>query len=177
MRNFKILVLVVMSLFLTNSCYDDEGVTSLESDSRVIEARGVTLKFGRYFGKCQGNSCVEIFMLQENILREDNTDHLPVNGEFYNGNFVDFKGSTTVKIDGVLSDFPKTLLNNKPMFNTIGQPNAGDWGGIYLEYQDVNTHKQYLIDLNRSNIPKELRIYVGLIDSTIDQIGEINNQN
>lgn len=172
MRNFKIFVLVVVGVLVTNSCFNDDGVTNTNPDSDEV-----TLKFGRYYGKCIGNACVEVFLLQGDILKEDTTDQLPIKGEFYDGDFVDFKGSSTIKIDGILSDFPESLLSNKAVFNTIGQPNASDLGAIYLEYQDINIHKQFLVDLNTRNIPKELISYINDIDETIDHIGDINNQN
>lgn len=175
MRNFKILVLIVLSLLVTNSCYDNEGITNPES--RVVEARGVTLKFGRYFGKCQGNRCVEIFLLQEFVLKEDSSDQLPVFGEYYKGKFVGFKGANIIDTERLLLEFPNDLLNSKLNYSIIGQPDAGDWGGIYVEYEDYKHHKQFLIDLNTNNIPKYLKSYVYLIDEKINEIGDVNNQN
>ena len=179
MGNFKILVLAVLAvvaLLATNSCYDDEGVTSARLEKSIKPERGVVLKFGRYYGKCIGNTCVEIFSLQKNILLEDKLDNKPLPDVFYKGDFVKFKGSSNVDAQQVLKELPIQLLQTKSTFNKIGQPDAGDWGGIYIEYEDINQHKQFLIDLNTKNIPKYLRSYVYLIDEKVDEIGEINNQ-
>lgn len=177
MGKIKILMLVVVSLLLTNSCYDDEGVTSVESGAKIAKQKGVTLKFGRYFGKCQGNLCVEIFMLQENKLREDISDTYPLSNQFYKGVFVPVKGVSNISTEELLLEFPIKLLETKATYNRIGMPDAGDWGGIYVEYEDYEHHKQFLIDLNTNNIPKYLKSYVYLIDEKINEIGDVNNQN
>ncbi|MGB0896054.1 MAG: hypothetical protein ACPGU9_05905 [Flavobacteriaceae bacterium] len=165
---------------MTGSCYDDDEINSTTYDlenSEVRVARGITLVFGRYYGKCQGNACVELFMLQENTLREDNYDDLPVLGEFYSGNFIGFKGSEQVKIESLLSDFPQDMLyDSKSIYNTIGQPDNGDWGALYLEYHDVDIHKQFLIDIKQDNIPKAYRNYMELINATVDHVAKVNTQ-
>ena len=193
MKNLKLFLSIVFVLFLFNSCENegdlfienpdveviakivDSNIEVAASNSNASTNRGPTITFGRYYGKCQGNACVEIFRLIDVTLLEDTVDGYPVSGEFYKGNFKKFKGADGIKTNDILSDFPLTLLNTKTI--TYGTPDAGDWGGIYLEYQDGFQHRSWLLDLKTGNIPKHLRAYVNLINEKITKIGEINNLN
>jgi hypothetical protein len=198
MKNFKLFLSVVFVMLLFNSCENDDGLflknsspsdQSLNPDIKNLgpnnEAElnnedefvnvSPTLVFGRYYGKCQGNACIEIFKLYKSRLLEDTVDKYPGSGTFYQGKFVNFKGSDRIKTSDLLPSFPLELLDSKII--TYGTPDAGDWGGIYLEYQDGLHHRYWFLDLHPENIPKNLRAYVALIDETITEIGEINNQN
>lgn len=171
MRNVKIMILVMMSTFIANSCSDDDdAVTRSDSDSRIE-----TLIFGRYFGECEGNACVEIFRLQDGVLQEDMSDEIPFRGYFFIGDFTDFKGATKIKSDELLSEFPLELLREKSDFHTIGQPNSGDWGNVYLEYKKNDIHKQFVIDNNTNNLPSYLVKYVKKIEETINEVSKINS--
>ncbi|PHS10916.1 MAG: hypothetical protein COA88_01105 [Kordia sp.] len=153
----------------------DSNIEFAASNSNASTYRGPTITFGRYYGKCQGNACVEIFRLIENILLEDVLDKYPASGAFYEGDFVNFKGSDKIKTNDMLSNFPLELLGSKLI--TYGTPDAGDWGGVYLEYQDGFQHRSWLLDLRTNNVPKYLRPYVTLIDKKITEIADINNLN
>lgn len=154
---------------IINSCYDDEGVTRSDSDPKVE-----TLIFGKYFDKCQGNACVEIFKLQDGVLEEDMSDVSPFKGYFFMGDFTEFKGSTVIKTEALL-EFPSGLLDTRDTYNTIGQPNSADQGSIYLEYQNNDIHKQFIIDADTNNLPEYLREYIIKMKVIIGEIGEVNN--
>ena len=198
MKNLKLFLSVVFVLLLFNSCENEEDLfvddpsTDIEINAKIANEsanRGPTITFGRYFGKCQGNSCVEIFRLIEFTLLEDVLDNYPssqnsliknlntgeLEGKAYVGDFRPFKGSDKIKTSDILPNFPLELLDSKII--TYGTPDAGDWGGIYLEYQDGLHHRYWFLDLKNTNNPKHLREYVNLIDKKITEIGEINNLN
>jgi len=184
MKNFKLFLSAIFVVLLFSSCENEEDLfienTDLNTEASVgsiIESanRGPTIIFGRYYGKCFGNECVEIFKLVDIILLEDTEDNYPATGTFYKGSFVSFKGADRVNTSQILSSFPLELLGSKLI--TYGAPDAGDWGGIYLEYQDGNHHRFWFLDLKAENTPKYLRSYITLIDKKITEIGEINNLN
>jgi len=183
MKNIKLFLSVVFVLLLFSSCENEEDLfitpganIEVESNNANESAnRGPTITFGRYFGKCQGNACVEVFKLLDVVLLEDTLDRYPVSGTFYEGKFTSFKRSDKINTSDILPNFPLELLDSKLI--TYGTPDAGDWGGIYLEYQDGINHKYWFLDLKNTNNPKHLREYVNLIDKKITEIGEINNLN
>lgn len=193
MKNLKLFLSVVFVLLLFNSCENEEdlfiedatmGVEVLErnSDTNMLMRRTVVLTFGRFFGKCTGGPCVNIYRLTSDELLQDSVDKYPSRDDFYNGKFEKFKGSERILTKGLLSEFPYELLGSKN--RVIGSPDAGDWGGVYLEYRDDVNHEFWILDLNSNNLPKNLRNYVDLIDRTVNNIDEkrdpikvINNLN
>jgi len=180
MKNFKLFLGALFVILIFSSCEVDEAIPinntpDLSSEDRFSENRGPTITFGRYYARCFGNQCVETFKLIDITLLEDTVDKYPASGTYYQGNFIDFKGSEKVKTSEILSNFPLELLDSKLI--TYGTPDAGDWGGIYLEYEDGNHHRYWFVDLYTKNIPKYLIEYVTLIDKKITEIGKINNLN
>jgi len=184
MKKLKLFLSVLFVLLLFSSCENEENLfienpgsdTEIEAIStNELASRGPTITFGRYYGKCQGKACVEIFKLIDITLLEDSLDKYPTTGGFYQGSFRDFKGSEKIKTSDILPSFPLELLDSKLII--YGTPDAGDWGGIYLEYQDGLHHRYWLLDLKVQNNPRNLRAYVSLIDKKITEIGEINNLN
>lgn len=182
MKNLKLFLSVVFVLLLFNSCENEEDLF-IEEPNIDLSARNGNeftngepiITFGRYYGKCQGVSCVEIFKIIDFILLEDALDKYPNSGNYYQGKFISFKGSDRILIKDILSSFPLELLNSKSII--YGAPDAGDWGGIYLEHEDGEQHRFWFLDLKLENNPKHLRDYVSLINKKINVIGKINNLN
>lgn len=65
--------------------------------------------------------------------------------------------------------FPNDLLDITE--KVIGQPDAGDWGGLYIEYSRNEIRQFWLIDRNKSNVPSYLH---GFIDKVNERIAMIN---
>ena len=61
--------------------------------------------------------------------------------------------------------FPTDLLSEKD--TVIGQPDAGDWGGLYLEYNFNGVRKFWLLDQKKDNVPTK---YHDLIDKVNEKI-------
>lgn len=174
MKNFKITILILLASLLGVSCESDD-IFQEEIEAKVFveekaESRNAILTFGRYFGKCEGEYCVRVFKLKNKHVKESLTNHHPVYGEFYGGKFLPIDVSEKINISQLYNDFPIALLETKGTFSIIGMPDAGDWGGIYLEYKKGNVHKQWLLDLNTNNVPKNLRNYINLINEKVSQI-------
>ena len=180
MKNFKLFLGALFVILTFSSCEVDEAIpindaSDLTIEKNISDNRGPTITFGRYYGRCLGNQCIETFKLIDITLLEDTVDKYPASGTYYQGNFVDFKGADKINTSEILPNFPLELLDSKLV--TYGTPDAGDWGGIYLEYQDGNYHRYFFIDLYTKNIPKYLIEYVAIIDKKITEIGKINNLN
>lgn len=174
MRNFKITILILVVSLVGVSCENDDLFQD-EIEAKVIvqtkaDSRSATLTFGRYFGKCEGNYCVRVFKLKNKQVKESMTNHYPVYGEFYGGKYLPIDVSEKINISQLFDEFPLVLLEAKDTFSIIGYPDAGDWGGIYLEYKEGKVHKQWLLDLNTNNVPKYLRNYINLINEKMSQI-------
>lgn len=184
MKNIKLFLSAVFVLLLFNSCENEDELFIVDPIPDISErasddliTRGATLTFGRYYGKCLGNSCIEIFKLNDGKLWEDVIDRFPSSDSFYEGRFTEFGGSEKINTEKLLRALPSELIKYRSNFNTIGEPDAGDAGGIYLEFQNLGIRKLWLIDLSKQDLPKHLAIYVELINNTIDEIGEINDLN
>jgi len=194
MRNFKVILGALFVLLMLSSCEDDEAIpitnstsitidevipinNSTDTEGRFSKKINPTLIFGRFYGKCIGNSCIEIFKLNKGVLYEDVVDMYPVSTSFYEGKFLKVKDSDKIDTEHLMRTFPKSLLVTLDQFHVIGTPDAGDWGGIYLQYQDDRVQIQWLVDLKTENIPKELRTYILNVDKTVDKIGMLDNLN
>jgi len=184
MKNLKLFLSVIFVVLLFNSCENEEDLF-IENPDKTIEItakdtsefvnRGPTITFGRYYGKCLGKGCIDVFKLIDVTLLEDTLDMYPASGTFYQGKFTNFIGADKINTSDILPNFPLELLKSKLI--TYGTPDAGDWGGLYLEYQDGVDHRYWFLDLKVENNPRYLRTYIALIDKKITEIGEINDLN
>ena len=160
MRNLlRYLILIIPILFA--SCKSEELVLGT-SDYLV---------FGRYYGECMGESCVEIFKLQSDKLLEDTLDRYPmaVSTLYYNGKYVtELSKQKFDSVKNIVSYFPKELLNVTD--RVIGQPDAGDWGGLYIEYNFGGVRRCWLLDQMKSNVPAEYHDFIDKVNEKIDII-------
>jgi len=182
MKKFKLFLSAIFVVLLFNSCENEEDLfiedtaTDVEisvknGDSNLNNKPELTLTFGLFFGKCVGGSCINIYKLTSEGLLEDSLVKYPAIDDFYKGKFVKIKGSEFINTKLLISEFPSELLGSKA--RVIGSPDAGDWGGVYLEYQDAENHEFWLLDLNTNNLPINLRNYVEMINATVAEIGKI----
>jgi len=128
------------------------------------------LVFGHFYGECMGEGCVEIFRIESDKLLEDTKDTYPGSIDFYKANYKSLSVEDFQNTQDLVSYFPNDLLTEK---NTvIGQPDAGDWGGIYIEYNYKGIHKFWLIDKMKSNVPDK---YYNFIDKVEEKISKLQN--
>jgi hypothetical protein len=68
-----------------------------------------------------------------------------------------------------MNRFPTDLLYETSTI--IGQPDAGDWGGLYIEYSFDGVRKFWLLDKMTSNVPAR---YHDFIDDVNEKIAQLN---
>ena len=144
-------------LYSCNKSDDD----SLDTEDYLI--------FGHFYGECGGEGCVEIFKLEEGKLFEDSNDTYPGSSDYYAANFSQLSNDLYTQVTGLEDVFPDGLLNEPAV--VIGQPDAGDWGGLYIEYNKNGVHDFWLLDQKKSNVPP---IYHDFIDAVNEKIQLIN---
>lgn len=150
----KILSLLIIALFLTlTSCTKDEDVKNDE-----------VLTFGQFFGFCAGDGCIRIYKMDQTSIKEDTTDQYP-SEQFYNGIYVPLSESKFNETKDLFNSFPQDLFNESQ--TTIGMPDAGDWGGYYVEYKKGDQHKMWLIDKMRTNVPEKYHAFLDKIDEKL----------
>ena len=142
-------------------------LTSLSSCSFFeMTYRGPELVFGRYYGECVGDECIVIFRLTEEELQRAVDPAYPGNEQtgfdYRATNELDFNYAK-ILLDAV----PETLIEITD--NVLGCPDCADQGGILIEYKDgVSNFRRWRIDLNKSELPKEIHNFVDLINEKVD---------
>lgn len=126
--------------------------------------------FGHFFGECGGEQCVEIFQLNDETLKEDSKDMYPSSTEFNELEFTIDHSSKRSDVASLLVNFPIQLLDETE--TVFGSPDAGDWGGIYLEYKTEEVHKFWLIDYIDNDLSDYLKDYKNEIIEAIDKINQ-----
>lgn len=124
--------------------------------------------FGTYYGECMGETCIETFKLENGTLFEDGKDS-------YGGPFPypgEWTALSTEKYDlakDLPASFPNALFDESE--TTLGIPDAGDWGGIYLEVlTDKGNRFHWNIDTMKDNVPAYLRDFVDELMGVVEQI-------
>lgn len=107
-----------------------------------------SIMFGRFFspGCFDNESCVEIFRIDSNGLKEDVNDNFPNASEFYTGNFsVSLSQADFNQIELIFrNNIPKELL----AMNSGNLGNSPSWNTsfYYFEYKSAKIHKHWIID-------------------------------
>jgi hypothetical protein len=135
---------ILLLIFSVVACTENESELQSVSDYII---------FGKFFGECIGENCIETYLIQDEVLYEDQTDP-------YAGGTIDHEwqweelSQDKYEVARDIQDLiPPTLL---AMDNqTFGMPDAGDWGGIFLEVKKDGEVGRWLLDLNESTTPKE----------------------
>jgi hypothetical protein len=143
------------------------GITGCEKDDPGIKDYDY-LVFGYFFGFCQGEGCIEIFKITGSDVYEETRDVYHTNDPPYSGTFVKMDRSFYQAVKGLENEIPSQLLNNKE--KVIGQPDAGDWGGIYFEFSANGKKEYWIIDKNRLNLPEYLIPFVQQIEDRIEAL-------
>jgi len=143
------------------------SICSCKKDN-VILSTSDYIVFGHFYGECGGEQCIEIFRLEQNKLLEDTRDIYPNSTSFYNGNYNLLTQQKFNDAKDLLLFFPNDLLIET---NTvIGEPDAGDWGGLYIEYNYNGTRKFWLLDQKKSNVPSKYHNFIDKVNEKIKLI-------
>lgn len=132
---------------------------------RAIPKNSDYLMFGHFFGECAGESCVDIFRLEQERLLEDTRDKYPHRDAFYQGFYVEHSSKHFEAAKDLKDFFPTDLLLEGK--HVIGEPDAGDWGGLYIEYNFSGTHQFWLLDLNKNNVPAKYHAFIDKVEEKI----------
>jgi len=124
--------------------------------------------FGQFYGECEGERCVELFMLGNDRLFEDSNDQYPDFQNFYDGEWIELSREKFEETKDLANFFPAGLLNETG--TVIGQPDAGDWGGLYIEYSLNEIRRFWLLDKMKSNVPEEYHDFIDKVNEKIEKL-------
>ncbi len=167
MKNFNSLLGILFASFL---CFFSCSVEN--EDDPVEKVDESYMVFGHFYGFCQGEQCIEIFKIMDGKLYEDTNDHYPTSQGLYEGEFIELSAAKYEMVSDLKAAFPFEKLRDSK--TVIGQPDAGDWGGMYVEYHTGGDEepKFWLLDLLDSNTPEHVSDFVNLAQEKIEMINE-----
>jgi hypothetical protein len=151
-------ILFCLTTFVVTAC--KKSTVELSSSDYII--------FGHFYGQCIGEKCIEIFRLEKDKLFEDTNDQYPNSKNFYVCNYVQLSQQKFIDTKDLINSFPTDLLSETN--NIIGQPDAGDWGGLYVEYNFNGIRKFWLLDQMKSNVPTKYHNFIDNINEKIKQL-------
>ncbi len=124
--------------------------------------------FGHFYGMCFGETCVEIFKIENGALYEDTTDNYPFGDAPYDGMYVPLSSAQYALISDLMSHVPTQLLSETDKI--IGTPDAYDQGGYYFEIKESGNRKYWMIDSDNGNIPAYLHTFTDALNSYINRL-------
>jgi len=158
MKPFTLVLCLLASMF--SACDKDHCNQASQSDGYLI--------FGHYYGECLGKNCIEIYKLDQNQLFEDTLDHYPSSNSFYIAAYIKLPQEKFNTAKDLMNYFPYDLL--KEQNNVIGQPDAADGGGLYIEYNKNGVRKFWLIDQMKTNVPAKYHFFMDKVNEKIHLI-------
>lgn len=159
MKNHIYTLFLLIIIASSVSCCKNEVQTPVENSTDQVV-------FGRFYGFCEGESCIEFFKIQNNHLFEDSNDTYPTWNDFYVGNFQALSVEKYNAVSNLMVDFPTALLTDSK--TVFGLPDASDGGGLYFEYQVGGVHKFWVFDQFLTNVPAEYHVFLNKINQKID---------
>ena len=186
----RTLTLLVAALCLTSACEDSEVEPPPSCDgTRCCAAQddgqddalnclpdpmtGIEyFVIGDFYGECvDGASCIDNFKVSIDGVWEDTLDNYPNSTDTLVGSFdvevPDSSGHT------YLAYSLTSLSQEFESGSVIGQPDAGDWGGYYLEIKfDDGPSWHVLVDKNRDNVPAALHDRLDNLDQAITELDQ-----
>ena len=140
----------------------ENPIGQLESDDYVV--------FGDFFGECIGEGCIEIFKIQDGRVFADTLDRYPSHLTLPHATaFVEIPDDSYDILARTFSEIPADLFKEERI--VIGQPDAGDWGGNYLEVSIDGDIRYWIIDKMEDNLPSYLRDFAKKLDVAIEIAG------
>ena len=153
--------IIALALLVLLSCDGDERITLKDSSY---------ITFGHFYGFCLGEQCIEIFKLTNDGLYEDVLDRYPSTDSPYSGDFKPLEPAKFELVKSLREEIPSDLLDIEE--RRIGQPDAGDWGGYYLELIHRGKVRYWLIDKNDLYLPENLKPFASKLGTYIDKISD-----
>ena len=157
MGKLKYLILAVTTLFLLTTCKKND-----QDSSREVEY----IVFGHFYGECVGKDCIDIFKMDCCHIYEDTNDFYPNMIDPYKASYIELDSRERDSVSFLIYRIPHVLFFETARF--IGQPDAADQGGLYVEIKCVGKPVQYwFIDQNKANIPSYLHTFVDDINKAV----------
>jgi hypothetical protein len=156
-----LIFLSIVSLLCNACCDEDHGQPTEEF-----------MVFGHFYGECLGEGCVEMYKIENGQLYEDQLDQYPNSTGPYVGEWIAFLDHTYDEVSDIIDKMPAELYNESD--RVLGQPDAGDWGGIYVQTYDPATgaNRFWLLDKMESNMPEVYNAFVDEIETKIQLINQ-----
>jgi len=160
MKNLSLLSgLIFAMLLLFSACSVDDDVDPDIDDTIEKVAESSYLIFGHFYGRMPNEEGIEIFKIEDGKLYEDTNDNYPNSEKFYIANFIELPDEKYLEVNDLMDSFPLDILKDSE--RVIGMPDAGDWGGLYVEYYTEGEEaKFWLIDILEANIPENIKPFV-----------------
>jgi hypothetical protein len=141
--------------------------TSCHKDGDSIVGNGDYLIFGRFYGFCVGEGCVETFKLTDTSLFEDTKDGYRATEGF---NFVELSNQKFNLVKDLADMVPAELLKEEE--KTFGGPDTYDQGGLIIQISSGKKIKTWILDQNKLSLPSYLHPIRDSINAKIDLIGQ-----
>jgi hypothetical protein len=133
--------------------------------------------FGKYYGECLGENCINIYKIENNKLYKDTAEILPTWEHPYQASYYsELPDSLFNTAKTLLGLIPNTILTDTT--KVYGEPDAGDWGGYYIETKYNDIVRYFLLDTKKENIPSsvcdfqtETESIITLLNSTTTRCG------
>lgn len=161
------LAIFIITITILISCKKEDPIDPCDCYETI------EFSFGHFYGFCGGEGCVEIFRvdLDQEKLFEDVNDFYPRTDTLYDGNFgIELTDDKYQQVKDLLQYVPTGLYQENQ--TVLGQPDAGDWGGIYFEMQLAEGRRFWLLDQMDNNMPQEYNDFVDKINEKIAMINE-----
>lgn len=158
MKNKTIVFLFLLAAGLISGC-KKECPRGEQDDDYLI--------FGKYYGLCGGENCIEIFKIENATLYEDTNDSYPADAP-YSGNYSALSPAKYDLVKDLSNHIPAQLLNEGNGY--IGTPDAYDQGGYVLELANSGTIRYWRIDTDTSGTPAYLHAFTDTLNSYLNKI-------
>ena len=158
MKKLFFLILIYTSI----SCSNTD-----EKPAQLVLSGGDYIVFGRFYGFCGGEQCIEIYKLTATTLSEDSLDMYPLMSN-NTTNFVPMPDQKFLLAQDLSAFFPISLLQETS--TVFGTPDAYDQGGMIVEYNIDGVQKRFYFDNNIQVVPDQYHIFLNKINQKIQLI-------
>ena len=159
------LIPILLSFVALAACCDEDDNNPVNGDEFIV--------FGHFYGECGGEACIEIYKIEDGKLYEDTLDQYPGTDQIYMGSWIELPASKYDQVKGLRNEVPPALLAED--IRVIGQPDAADGGGIYVQVMVASqslTEGFWLLDKNENNMNAVYNDFVNKIEARIQLINQ-----
>lgn len=156
MKNSAIISIFIIYFSFSGCCKKENENTAPQVDALV---------FGYFYGMCSGNNCVKIFKLTDSEVFVNASSKYPSVDSLYPESYMLLPPSKFNLVKDLKGYFPTALLQETK--RVIGMPDAGDWGGFYIETIIQGQRRFWLLDKMKSNVPSQYHFFMDKMDEKI----------